>query len=104
MSWKSDKGKTSFQAVLGWFSPILVLLECLGRLQGICKWLVYRNVLKSRKAKMAKKTYLFFRHFHDTKVHLSLIPTRATDLKFSIYICFLINYIGFLYEMALLVD
>ena len=55
MSWKSDKGKTSFQAVLGWFSPILVLLGCLGRLLGICKWLVYKDVVKSGKAKMAKK-------------------------------------------------
>ena len=59
MSWKSDKGKTSFQAVFGWFSPILVLLGCSGRLQWICKWLVYRDVLKSGKAKMAKKNVPF---------------------------------------------
>ena len=59
MSWKSDKGKTSFQAVLGWFSPILAMLGCLNRLPGICKQLVYRGVLKSGKAKMAKKNVRF---------------------------------------------
>ena len=56
------------------------------------------------KQKWRKKTYLFFRHFHDTKVPLFLIPARARCPKFSIYICFLINYIGFLYETAPLID
>ena len=55
MSWKRDTGNRHFEAVLGWFSPILVVLGCLDRLDGICKWLVYRGILKSRKTKMAKK-------------------------------------------------
>ena len=49
------QGKSPFQAVLGWFLPILAMLGCLDRLYGICKWLVCRGVLKSGKAKMAKK-------------------------------------------------
>ena len=59
MSWKRDKGNRHFEAVLGWFSPILVVLGCLNRLPGICKQLVYSGVLKSGKAKMAKKNVPF---------------------------------------------
>ena len=59
MSWKGDKEKTSFQAVFGWFSPILAMFGCLVRLDEICKWLVYKDVVKSRKAKMAKKNVPF---------------------------------------------
>ena len=54
MSWKRDTGNRHFEAVLGWFSPILVVLGCLDRLDGICKWLVYKGIVKSGKAKMAR--------------------------------------------------
>ena len=59
MNWKSDKGKTSFQAVLGWFSPIIAILGCTLQFTVICKCLVYRIVLKFRDMKMARKNVRF---------------------------------------------
>ena len=76
MSWKRDKGNRHFEAVLGWFSPILAMLGYLDRLDEICKCLVYKDVVKSWKAKMAKKNVCLkqFRILNGLKVRGNSFP------------------------------